>query len=124
MLEIRGWIELAIFSTVVNIINLQYILSGVVLDFSELDRMGNKGTRITFDEKLHGTNVVLSKGGVVASRVNKSKAVNTIAYVEQEVPKGVKIEIRVEEKNKQTEGSMVSQLALCKLHTFCTNQKV
>ena len=70
--------------------------------------MGNKGTRITFDEKLHGANVSLSKGGVVASRVNKSTAVDTIAYVEQEVPKGVKVEIRVEEKTKQTEGSMVS----------------
>ena len=82
--------------------------------------MGNKGTRITFDEKLHGTNVALSKGGVVASRLNKSTAVDTIAYVEQEVPKGVKIEIRVEEKSRQTGGSMVSQTEFVQIACILT----
>lgn len=69
--------------------------------------MGNKGTRVTFDDKLRGTNVVLSKGGVVASRVNKSTSDHSLAFVQQEIPKGAKLQIRIEEKIKQTEGTMV-----------------
>ena len=69
--------------------------------------MGNKGTRITFDDKLRGTNVGLSKGGVVASRVNKATTEQSLAFVQQEIPKGAKLQIRIDEKIKQAEGTMV-----------------
>ena len=69
--------------------------------------MGNKGTRINFDDKLRGTNVALSKGGVVASRVNKTTTEQSLAFVQQEIPKGAKLQIRIDEKIKQTEGTMV-----------------
>lgn len=69
--------------------------------------MGNKGTRINFDDKLRGTNVALSKGGVVASRVNKATTEQSLAFVQQEIPKGAKLQIRIDEKIKQTEGTMV-----------------
>lgn len=69
--------------------------------------MGNKGTRVAFDETLRGTNVTLSKGGVVASRIDKSTTDHSLAYVKQEIPKGARFQIRVEEKIKQAEGTMV-----------------
>ena len=69
--------------------------------------MGNKGTRITFDDKLRGTNVALSKGGFVASRVNKATTGHSLAFVQQDIPKGAKLQIRIEEKTKQAEGTMV-----------------
>ena len=102
-----------VFSTVVNVkkVALKKLFS-VYTCFSDLEGMGNKGTRITFHEKLHGTNVALNKGGVVASRINRSSTTGTIAYVEQEIPKGVKVEIRVDEKYKQTEGSMVCLISV------------
>ena len=69
--------------------------------------MGNKGTKITFDDRLRGENVTFSKGGVVASRVSKSANDHSLAFVQQEIPKGAKFQIRVEEKIKQAEGTMV-----------------
>lgn len=74
--------------------------------------MGNKGTRITFDDKLLGTNVALSKGGVVASRVNKATTDNSLAFIQQDIPKGAKLQIRIEEKIKQAEGTMVRTVVL------------
>ena len=69
--------------------------------------MGNKGSRITFDDKLRGTNVALGKGGVVASRVNKATTEQSLAFVQQEIPKGAKLQIRIDEKIKHAEGTMV-----------------
>ena len=63
--------------------------------------MGNKATRITFDDKLRGTNVALSKSGVVASRVNKSTTEHSLAFVQQGIPKRVKFKIRIDEKIKK-----------------------
>lgn len=77
------------------------------LDTLHLLEMGNKGTRITFDERLRGTNVALSKGGVVASRVNKATTEQSLVFVQQEIMKGAKLQIRIEEKIKQAEGTMV-----------------
>ena len=77
------------------------------IDTKHLVKMGNKGTRITFDEQRRGTNVALSKGGVVASRVNKASSEQSLVFVQQEIMKGAKLQIRVEEKIKQAEGTMV-----------------
>jgi len=79
--------------------------------------MGNKGTKIAFDDKLCGTNVALNRGGMVASRVNKSTTDHSLAFVQQEIPKGAKLQIRVEEKIKHAEGTMV-RILLFNTHAY------